>query len=65
MSYDYYSGDQDPRLREPENMDEVESHGHVQCSECCEFWMGDMIEEMICPDCGGDCHNIVEDHFDE
>ena len=57
--YEYYDGDQDPRLWESEAYQEGNPYGAVECSNGCGFWSGDLLENG-CPECGSDCSEIEE-----
>lgn len=63
--YPYYSGEQDPRLYEPKDQDDVDSYDHVECSDGCGFWAGQLIDEGQCPECGSECRAIADDYFDD
>ena len=63
--YPFYTGDEDPRLSEPDNFDDVDNYGHVECSNGCGFWAGQIIDDGHCPECGSECNDIADDYFDE
>ncbi|MGR5451407.1 hypothetical protein ACP3V3_16945 [Vibrio sp. PNB22_3_1] len=63
--FEYYQGDMDPQLDEPTCLEDVENHGHVECSNGCGWWRGQLLNHLQCPDCGDECHEPNEDHFDD
>lgn len=63
--YPFYKGDEDPRLSEPDNQDDVDNYSHVECSNGCGFWAGQKIDDGQCPECGSECNEIADDYFDE
>lgn len=63
--YPYYNGDRDPRLYEPESQEDVELFDHVECSNGCGYWAGQLINDGMCPECGSECNDVSETHFDE
>ncbi|WP_390240994.1 hypothetical protein [Vibrio sp. R78045] len=67
MSYDFYDGNDDPKLHESDvsSLEESESFGAVECSFGCGFWRGGNLNDYQCPDCGGECHELNEDHFED
>lgn len=63
--YPHYHGESDPRLNEPEDWDDVDNHGHVECSNGCGYWAGQYLTENQCPECGSDCNEVSDEHFDD
>lgn len=64
--YDFYHGDDDPRLHEADvsSQEEAELYNAVECPNGCGFWRGDILENSLCPECGDDTHELPDDHFD-
>ncbi|OEE38270.1 hypothetical protein A1QO_02515 [Vibrio genomosp. F10 str. ZF-129] len=65
--YDFYDGDDEPRLNDHEvqSRDEADMFNAVECENGCGFWRGDILDNGQCPECGGDTHNLPDDHFDD
>lgn len=61
--YEFYSGDEDPRIHESEvkTREDVDNFNAVECSNGCGFWRGSMIENGQCPECGDECNDVEID----
>lgn len=65
--YEFYDGDDDPRLHESDiqSLDDAEMFGAVECENGCGFWRGGRLDNGRCPECGGDTNDVQEDHFED
>lgn len=59
--YEHYDGDEDPRVNESEI---GETFWDVcQCGECSEYWREQLLEDNVCPECGGETNTVDIEEF--
>ncbi|MDK9789750.1 hypothetical protein [Vibrio sp. D431a] len=63
--YDFYNGDDDPRLHESDitTKQDIETLNPVECSNGCGFWRGDNLDNGKCPECGDECYDVDQDEY--